>query len=453
MAVKCFATNNLVKEHDDYVKFMKFRNNYEKENFENGTDILICKRGMIDEVFDISVKKLGKTKYNAELVRLIKSIKKWHSIMIAYNMWCKYYAKFYIDRDHSRIQHKTFVDIPEDVLEKFKHKFEWKVSKAECKYYSNAKKDHLMDPCRLLAIYWTYLEIVNDTKTQRYFPNIATCERAVKVFGYKKGDNPFKMNGKFLKCAVCNTEAKGSMDKLVEACDEKTKAKVADISEMLIEDMEFSYRTYNALKRHEINTFGDLINKTISDLMKIRNFGFVSLREVVAKLKEYGYSYPKDDEGSLLWIQLPVSDNKEKDSVIDIAEQAAKEVEEEKPGITEQLQDKYNTLCDSHEKLSGKYEVLLKTAQEQADNYDKLLREKLELENFNSRLRDQLNNLREENAGIKAKLEKESSSTDIVAILAHVVDIMKKHNITKLETGIGGYSIDILQKFVITGRS
>ena len=187
--------------------------------------------------------------------------------------------------------------------------------------------------------------------------------------------------------------------------------------------------------------------------MKIRNFGFVSLREVVAKLKEYGYSYPKDDEGSLLWIQLPVSDNKEKDSVIDIAEQAAKEVEEEKPGITEQLQDKYNTLCDSHEKLSGKYEVLLKTAQEQADNYDKLLREKLELENFNSRLRDQLNNLREENAGIKAKLEKESSSTDIVAILAHVVDIMKKHNITKLETGIGGYSIDILQKFVITGRS
>jgi vacuolar-type H+-ATPase subunit I/STV1 len=221
---------------------------------------------------------------------------------------------------------------------------------------------------------------------------------------------------------------------------------------MIIEDMEFSYRTYNALKRGGINRFGDILVLDSRSLLHIRNFGMNSFKEVAKKLEKYGYMYPKDEQGNYIWNRKPYKID-EQESVIDIAEQAAKEVEEERkidPMLSiSKAKDEYDELLD----IKEKYEALLKTTQEQADNYYKILKEKMDLENYNSRLRDENNNLRDENAGIKVRLEKESSNTDIVAILAHVVEIMKKRGITKLETGISGYSVDIVQKYLFTGRS
>ena len=436
MAVRSFATNNLVEDHDNYVKFMKIRWGYLSKEDKN-TDILFYKKGLVTEAFGIKYSKEHKMDATVQTTKYIREIKLWHSITIAYNLWCNY-AKFYIDRDHSSIQYKQFVDFSEDVLKKIKFRFEQIVKNAKCEYKTNGGS-HLVDPCRLLAMYWTYLDLIKDTKTQRYFPNNATCERAVKVFGYKKGDNPFILNGKFSKNAIRDVES--PMDKLVEACDEKT-------SEMLIEDMEFSYRTYNALKRHQINTFGDLLNNTISDLMKIRNFGLVSLKEVVAKLKEYGYSYPKDDEDSWLLTQLPVPDKAEQESVIDIAEQAAKEVEEEKPSITEQLQDKYNALCDSHEKLSGKYDALLAMAQEQTDNYDKLLKEKMNLENYNSRLRDEISDLKDKYEELttqssKLRVASDPKNLDTFTLLNIILEKMRDSKMEYILLTIDGMTIDI----------
>ncbi len=57
-----------------------------------------------------------------------------------------------------------------------------------------------------------------------------------------------------------------------------------------IEELNLSVRSYNCLKREGINSVGDLIQKSESELMDIRNFGQKSIDEVKAKLEELGLS-------------------------------------------------------------------------------------------------------------------------------------------------------------------
>ena len=75
--------------------------------------------------------------------------------------------------------------------------------------------------------------------------------------------------------------------------DDNSKAKVL---EMTIEDLDISVRSFNCLKRANINTVEDLINKSESDMMKVRNLGRKSLDEVVAKLLSLGLALRKEDE-------------------------------------------------------------------------------------------------------------------------------------------------------------
>ncbi len=58
-----------------------------------------------------------------------------------------------------------------------------------------------------------------------------------------------------------------------------------------IEEIEFSVRTYNCLKRAEINTVQDLIDKRESEVTKIRNLGKKSLKEVIDKVNEMGLKF------------------------------------------------------------------------------------------------------------------------------------------------------------------
>ena len=58
-----------------------------------------------------------------------------------------------------------------------------------------------------------------------------------------------------------------------------------------IEELDFSTRTYNALKRAKINTLDDLISHTAEELSRIRNLGRKSLKEIFLKLYERGYSF------------------------------------------------------------------------------------------------------------------------------------------------------------------
>ncbi len=58
--------------------------------------------------------------------------------------------------------------------------------------------------------------------------------------------------------------------------------------DMNIDELELSVRSYNCLKRAGINTVAELINRTLDEMMKVRNLGRKSLEEVLAKLKELG---------------------------------------------------------------------------------------------------------------------------------------------------------------------
>lgn len=65
--------------------------------------------------------------------------------------------------------------------------------------------------------------------------------------------------------------------------------------EMSIDDLDFSVRAYNCLKRAGISTLGDLIEKTELEMMKIRNLGKKSLKEVTDKIKEMGLKFRDED--------------------------------------------------------------------------------------------------------------------------------------------------------------
>jgi len=60
-----------------------------------------------------------------------------------------------------------------------------------------------------------------------------------------------------------------------------------------IEDLDLSVRSYNCLKRAGIHTLGELIEKTEEDMMKVRNLGKKSLKEVKMKLEELNLSLAK----------------------------------------------------------------------------------------------------------------------------------------------------------------
>ena len=72
--------------------------------------------------------------------------------------------------------------------------------------------------------------------------------------------------------------------------DPKTKA-----LETSIEDLDFSVRAYNCLKRAGIHTLQDLVNKSESDMMKIRNLGKKSLKEVLDKIRDMGLVLRDED--------------------------------------------------------------------------------------------------------------------------------------------------------------
>ncbi len=82
----------------------------------------------------------------------------------------------------------------------------------------------------------------------------------------------------------------------VEIMVEKEDNKKEKVLETTIEEMDLSVRSYNCLKRANINTVEDLINKTEDDMMKVRNLGRKSLEEVIQKLEALGFSLAEREE-------------------------------------------------------------------------------------------------------------------------------------------------------------
>lgn len=76
---------------------------------------------------------------------------------------------------------------------------------------------------------------------------------------------------------------------------EKTEDPKVKALETTIEDLDFSVRAYNCLKRANIHTLQDLVNKSENDMMKIRNLGKKSLKEVLDKVRDLGLILRNDD--------------------------------------------------------------------------------------------------------------------------------------------------------------
>ena len=81
---------------------------------------------------------------------------------------------------------------------------------------------------------------------------------------------------------------------VVEKTPDRADTKLA----MTIDELDLSVRSFNCLKRANINTVADLISKTGEDMMKVRNMGKKSLDEVQKKLEMMGLSLASEDSGS-----------------------------------------------------------------------------------------------------------------------------------------------------------
>lgn len=504
MAVKSFATNYLVADHDMYKEFMNKRFEYMKKN-NIETDVLFCNTKK-----DITFLPSGKN--SAEDTSSYSAIRKWHCMIISYSIWCDL-VSHYVKEDNRVANYKKFVNVPVDVLKKFKYRVERTIENAGCDYNKKINSGHgggNLDACRYLAMFWTYLDLKKDCKTQRYFPDLETIQRAAKVFGYAAKENPFEMNGKFTKRA----ERKVSEEKPME----KTEQNV-DIRSIKIEDLELSMRTYNVLKLARINTLGDILDKTYDYLSKVRNMGLHSLREIEKKLNEYGYGFSGDgvirpnvapvqitnsitNDTPLVDIisekaltnplkragietvgELRKKSDKEllsirtfgatklkavkyylnklapEESVIDIAEQAAKEVEEERKGLDISVHkfkgDPYLHVDVDNRKRINELNVKLEKAQDIIAHLQTTLNEKnlriAHLEDVIEGSKKRIDDILGENAKLNSALNGYKSN-DVLRAVGRSIDLMKEQGITKLDTCIGGYSVEIIQKYIIASK-
>ena len=76
---------------------------------------------------------------------------------------------------------------------------------------------------------------------------------------------------------------------------EKVETRPDTVMNMTIEELDLSVRSFNCLKRANINTVADLVSKTEEEMIKVRNLGRKSLEEVVHKLTMMGLSLASED--------------------------------------------------------------------------------------------------------------------------------------------------------------
>jgi len=90
------------------------------------------------------------------------------------------------------------------------------------------------------------------------------------------------------------SETMGSTSTVVE----KPEAQRDKVLEMTIEELDLSVRSFNCLKRANINTVEDLISKTQDEMMKVRNLGRKSLEEVINKLAMMGLNLADEENNT-----------------------------------------------------------------------------------------------------------------------------------------------------------
>ena len=90
------------------------------------------------------------------------------------------------------------------------------------------------------------------------------------------GNNMSKFRGSEDEAAATNTETENN------------------IEDMKIEELDFTVRSYNCLKKAGVNTISDLTSMSYIELLKIKNLGRKSLNEIIDKMKELGYDLSEE---------------------------------------------------------------------------------------------------------------------------------------------------------------
>lgn len=391
--VKIFATNNLVRDYDIYKNYMNQRREFLKTNNSKPTDLLFPfgGRNKIRPSFNLTPR---------DRIAIIK----WHCIATSYMIWQDCVKDCSIVRSGA-ISYKKVYDVSDDILKKFKYRVERTLENTRCDLNNIYKSKHPdqgkeYDACRYLAMCWTYLDIVKDDKTQRYFPSLDTAKRAAKIFGYSETANPFEMNGVYWR-----------RDKEIKNMEEKKVTYSLDLDTPL-KDIGLSVRSFNALWRAGYHTLGDIVNLKYEDLIKVRNLGLHSTKEILEKINE-----------------LQIAE----ESVIDIAEQAAKEVYEEK-GCGYPIENRMDA-------LEANYRADFKKVCDTFKSGTDVINSRIDyLENIFKEHHKQIGNLDKAVHTVeKAKVE---TNDDILTLVDKIIAKMEEKGVNDFSLG-GKYSIEI----------
>ena len=129
-----------------------------------------------------------------------------------------------------------------------------------------------------------------DVEKVRFEDNVDCDKLIIRVWtnGALKAQDAMSLASKFLMdhysvISVLN-EAINEEEYIYEKAEKVSNKKL----EKRIEELDLSVRSYNCLKRANVHTVGELTLKTEEEMMRVRNLGRKSLKEVVQKLREIG---------------------------------------------------------------------------------------------------------------------------------------------------------------------
>ena len=156
----------------------------------------------------------------------------------------------------------------------------------------NKKPDHVIGVIPIDSIFSPILR-VNYTVTDTRVGNVTDYDKLTLEVWTNGSIRPEEAISKAASILIMHLKLFQNMAGLTEEEEEEEgtfletqENDTAKVLEMTIEDLDLSVRSYNCLKRANINTVADLTEKTEEDMMKVRNLGRKSLEEVKKKLQE-----------------------------------------------------------------------------------------------------------------------------------------------------------------------
>ncbi len=168
-------------------------------------------------------------------------------------------------------------------------------------YVSSAQNKEYNQSVGVIAIDSIYTPIVNVA-----FNVEKTRVENVNVASFDKLEIEVQTNGSITAKEALAIASKMMMEHLQVVVELSEKASVTDYMteteddtqnrklEMTIDELDLSVRSYNCLKRASLNTVAELAAKTEEDMMKVRNLGRKSLKEIKEKLEALGLGFKKD---------------------------------------------------------------------------------------------------------------------------------------------------------------